>query len=169
MNDGNQLGNSRSVPPHIETSNEANAMERLGRPCSKISRFLGKVTNGAIKKISAKRLNLKDSRSSDPALPNVDREGVSSISNIEVQDALPRAKQGSVPQSALREAYEAAKGMNLLSGPVTSGLSTAQNASADLEDASTFGDTYLRPLRIFDSVIEKLADVWAHSSRLEPN
>ncbi|KAG1891858.1 uncharacterized protein F5891DRAFT_1197320 [Suillus fuscotomentosus] len=147
MNDGN----SRSVPPRIETSNEANATELPGRPRGKISRFLGKVMNGEIQKIS--RSNLKDSRTRDPVLPNVDREGVSSISNIEVQDAPPGAKQSADTQSALRDVNETAKGMNLLSGPVTSGLSAAQNASADLEDACKFEDAYLRPLKIFDSVI----------------
>ncbi|KAG2055000.1 hypothetical protein BDR06DRAFT_971099 [Suillus hirtellus] len=164
----NQSGDSRSgPPPHIEISNEPNPAERRGRPRGKICRFLGKVKNGAIKKISAdivhERSNLRNSRSRDPVLPNVDCEGVSSIPNMEIQEAPSGAK------SALREANDAAKGMNLLSGPVTSGVSAAQNASADLEDACKLGDSYLRPLRIFDSVIEKLVDVWAHSSWLEPN
>ncbi|KAG1843728.1 hypothetical protein C8R48DRAFT_765436 [Suillus tomentosus] len=152
MTNQNQLGDSRSgPPPHIETPYEPNATERPGLPHGKICRFLGKVKNGAIKKIS--RSNLRNSRSRDPVLPNVDCEGVSSIPNMEIQDAPSCAK------SALREANEAAKGMNSLSGRVTSGLSVAQNAPADLEDACKFGDTYLRPLRIFDSVIGKLADV----------
>ncbi|KAG1789642.1 uncharacterized protein HD556DRAFT_1311230 [Suillus plorans] len=72
MSDQNQLGDSRSGPPHIKTPNEPNATERPGRSRGKISQFLGKVTNGAIKKVS--RSNLKDSRSRDPVLPNVDRE-----------------------------------------------------------------------------------------------
>ncbi|KAG2104047.1 uncharacterized protein F5147DRAFT_808287 [Suillus discolor] len=49
MNDDNQLGNSRSVPPlDIETRHETNAAERPGRPRGKICRFLGKVTNDVI-------------------------------------------------------------------------------------------------------------------------
>ncbi|KAG2054991.1 hypothetical protein BDR06DRAFT_971091 [Suillus hirtellus] len=235
MNNQNQLGNSRSGPsPHIETPNEPNATERPGRPRGKICRLLGKVMNGAIKRIS--RSNLRNSRSRDPVSPIVNREIVSSIPNIEVKDTPPGAeqgadpplapreaneaakgmnvpgpvipgvstaqntptdlkdacfadivhkrsdsndsrnrdpvlpnvdcegcsldeKQGTDPQSALREANEAAKGMNTLSGRVTSGFSAAQNAPADLADACKFGDTYLQPLRIFDSVIGKLADV----------
>ncbi|KAG2102188.1 uncharacterized protein F5147DRAFT_838772 [Suillus discolor] len=130
MSDQNQLRDSRSgPPPHIEIPNEPNATERPVR--SKLSRFLGKVTNGAIKKIS--RSNLKDSCSRDPVPPIV----------IEIQDAPPGAKQGADPQSALRDTNDAAKGMNLLSGRVTSGLSTAQKASTDLGDACKFEDTYL--------------------------
>ncbi|KAG2361257.1 hypothetical protein BDR07DRAFT_1377391 [Suillus spraguei] len=91
MTDVNQLGDPRSVPPpDIETYNETNAAERLGRPRSRIFRFLGNVTNGVIKKISGKAdivykcPNLRGSRSRrDPVLPNVDREGTSSIPNIE--------------------------------------------------------------------------------------
>ncbi|KAG1807568.1 hypothetical protein EV424DRAFT_230934 [Suillus variegatus] len=155
MNDANQLGDSKSVPPpDIETLNETNAAERPGRPRGKICRFLGKVTNGVIKKIS--RSSLKDSRSRDPVTPVVDRKDVSSIPNIEVQNVSPGAKQGTDPQLALRDVNEAAKGMNLLSGPAASGISAAQNAPAD---ACTFEDTYLRPLKIFDAVIGKLANV----------
>ncbi|KAG2098225.1 uncharacterized protein F5147DRAFT_656117 [Suillus discolor] len=157
MSDQNQLGDLRSgPPPHIEISNEPNPAERPGRPHGKICWFLGKVTNGAIKNISCS--NLRDSCSRDPVLPNVDREGVSSISNIEIQDAPPGVEQGADPSSALQEANDAAKGMNLLSGHVTSGVSAAKNASTDLEDAYKFRDTYLQPLRIFDSIIEKLGD-----------
>jgi hypothetical protein len=49
--------------------------------------------------------------------------------------------------------------MNPLSGHATSGASTVQNAPADLEAAYNFQDTYLQPLRIFDSVVGTLADV----------
>ncbi|KAG2136356.1 uncharacterized protein EDB93DRAFT_1231725, partial [Suillus bovinus] len=63
------------------------------------------------------------------------------------------------PKSALQHAKEAVKGMKSLSKPVRSVVSTTQNAPAGLEDAYNFQDTYLKPLKIFDSVIEKLADV----------
>jgi len=49
--------------------------------------------------------------------------------------------------------------MKPLSGHVKSGASTAKNAPADLDAAYNFQDTYLQPLRIFDSVIETLAEV----------
>jgi hypothetical protein len=78
-------------------------------------------------------------------------------------------EQGADQQSLLRDAKEAVKGMNLLSGPSGSGLSAAKNAPANLEDAYNFQDTYLQPLRIFDNVIEKLANVRVRFSWLEPN
>jgi hypothetical protein len=49
--------------------------------------------------------------------------------------------------------------MNLLSGPVVSVVSKAKNAPAVLEDVYNVQDTYLQPLKIFDNVIGKLADV----------
>ncbi|KAG2339374.1 hypothetical protein BDR05DRAFT_1003471 [Suillus weaverae] len=70
-----------------------------------------------------------------------------------------KAPIGPDPQSALQTVKEAAKGMNVLSRPVTSGVSATQNAPADLEDAYNFEDAYIRPLKIFDSVIEKPADI----------
>jgi len=68
-------------------------------------------------------------------------------------------KQGADPESALQNAKEAVTLMKPLSGHVISGASTAQNASTDLDAAYNFQDTYLQPLRIFDSVIETLAEV----------
>ncbi|KAG1830145.1 hypothetical protein EV424DRAFT_1343722 [Suillus variegatus] len=162
MNDNNQLGDSRSVPPpDIETRNETNAAERPGRPRGKIRRFLGKVTNDVITKISCS--NLKDSRSCDPVLPNVDHEG-SSIPNIEVQpatvqDASTGVKQGADPQSvnvALRDAYG---GANALLGPIRSVASAGRNAPAALDDMDSMEATYLQPLRIFDTVIGEVAEV----------
>lgn len=113
------------------------------------------------------RSNLKDSRSRDPIPPNVDRDGALSIPNIEVQDAPSGAEQD--PQLPLQTAKEAIKDMNLLSGLVTSAASTAQDAPADLEAAYNVQDTYLRPLKIFDSVIGELADICTHASQLETN
>jgi hypothetical protein len=64
----------------------------------------------------------------------------------------------------LQNTKQAVKGINLLSGPVGSGVSAAQNAPVDLEDVYNIQDTYLQPLKIFDKVIRELADVWPHSS-----
>jgi hypothetical protein len=118
-----------------------------------------------------------DSHSRDPILQNVDCEGASSISNIKVgyllvaalycsimlmaqiQHALSGVEQDVDPQSALQNAKEAVQLMKPLSGHTTSVASTAQDASADLETTFNFQDTYLQPLRIFDSVIGTLADV----------
>ncbi|KAG1836871.1 hypothetical protein DFJ58DRAFT_917517, partial [Suillus subalutaceus] len=147
--------NSRQdPPPENHASSEPSAGGSSGRRRGKIRRFLGKVKN-ATKKIS----HSKDSRGRDPVFLNVDCEGASPISDIKVQDTPSGAEQGADPQLALQNAKEVVKDMNLLSGAVGSGASAAQNASADLEDAYNFQDTYLQPLRIFDSVIGKLADV----------
>jgi hypothetical protein len=69
-------------------------------------------------------------------------------------------------QLALREANDTAENMGLLSGPAISGVSAAKDGPAALEDAY---NKYLQPLRIFNDIIGRLADVWAHSSWLEPN
>ncbi|KAG2055505.1 hypothetical protein BDR06DRAFT_995916 [Suillus hirtellus] len=134
MNDDNQLGDSRSVPPpDIETRNETNAAERPGRPRGKICRFLGKITNDVIAKISVQ-----------PAT---------------VQDASTGVKQGTDPQSlnaALRDAYG---GANALLGPVRSVVSAGRNAPAALDDMDNMEATYLQPLRIFNTVIGEVAEV----------
>jgi len=78
---------------------------------------------------------------------------------VQVQDAPSGPEQGADPQLALHNAKEAVKGMNLLSKPVESGVSAAQNAPAALEDVYNVQDTYLQPLKIFDKVIGELADV----------
>ncbi|KAG2355056.1 hypothetical protein BDR07DRAFT_1427460 [Suillus spraguei] len=49
--------------------------------------------------------------------------------------------------------------MKPLSGHVASAASNTQNASADLDAAYNFQDTYLQLLRIFDRVIETLSGV----------
>jgi len=51
--------------------------------------------------------------------------------------------------------------MYSLSRPVITVTSTGQGAQEDFDTADTFQDTYLQPLRIFDTVIGKIADVWA--------
>ncbi|KAG2745308.1 hypothetical protein P692DRAFT_201086265 [Suillus brevipes Sb2] len=89
MIDDNQLRNSMSVPPpDIETSNEANAAERPGRPRGQICRFLGKVTTGVIKKISRSNLKVPRTRS-DPVPPNVEVWNDSSL-RFEVPKKVPK-------------------------------------------------------------------------------
>jgi hypothetical protein len=82
----------------------------------------------------------------------------------QVQDAPSGAEQGTDPQLALQNAKQAVRGMNLFSGPVESGVSATQNAPPVLNDAYNVQDTYLQPLKIFDNVIGRLADVWPHFS-----
>ncbi|KIK39900.1 hypothetical protein CY34DRAFT_807748 [Suillus luteus UH-Slu-Lm8-n1] len=155
MSEHNQSRNLRQdSPPKNRAFSEATAGGSSGRRRGKIHQFLGMVKN-ATKNISHSNV----SRSCDPVLQNIDFEGASSISNIKVQHTLSGVEQDVDPQSALQNAKEAVQLMKPPSGHMTSGASTAQNASADLETAFNFQDTYLQPLRIFDSVIGTLADV----------
>ncbi|KAG1856405.1 hypothetical protein DFJ58DRAFT_913712 [Suillus subalutaceus] len=100
-------------------------------------------------KYGAKKLRIsrsKDSRS--PAPPN-----------IEDQAASPGMEVEADIQSALRDAQEAARHMYPLPGPAITVASVDQDAQADLDVADGFQDTYLKPLRIFDTVIGEIANV----------
>jgi hypothetical protein len=50
--------------------------------------------------------------------------------------------------------------MHPLSGPPNTAASAVQDAQDNLDAADNFQDTYLKPLRIFDTVIGEIADVW---------
>ncbi|KAG2361639.1 hypothetical protein BDR07DRAFT_1377115 [Suillus spraguei] len=152
MSEYNQPRDSRQNPPETQASSEATTGESSGRRGGKIGRILSFLEHNTCNHTEA----LEGFPVRDPIFLNVDHKGVSSI---KVQDAATGAEQGADPQSALQTTKEAAKRMKLLSGHVASGASAAQNASADLEAAYDFQDTYLQPLRIFDTVIGKLADV----------
>jgi hypothetical protein len=69
-------------------------------------------------------------------------------------------KERADPQQALQDAEAAAEGMKSLAGCVQYIATAAQGAPADLYTADNVQDTYLRPLKIFDAVIEKIANVW---------
>jgi hypothetical protein len=72
---------------------------------------------------------------------------------VQVQAAPSGVEAEGDAQSALRDAQEATKHMYSLSRPVIAVTSTGQGAQKDLDTADTFQDTYLQPLRIFDTVI----------------
>ncbi|KAG1834020.1 hypothetical protein DFJ58DRAFT_869203 [Suillus subalutaceus] len=129
------------------------------QPPNKVRRFLGKVKDG-VTKIS--RSNPKNVCSRELVLLNVDREPAWLTSNIEVQDTPSGVKQGADPQSvdtALQDALDAADQMNALLGPARSGASAGQYPPATLDDMDDIETTYLQPLRIFDTVIGKVAEV----------
>ncbi|KAG2359239.1 hypothetical protein BDR07DRAFT_222972 [Suillus spraguei] len=58
-----------------------------------------------------------------------------------------------------QSALQAAEHMHSPSGHATTALYIVQDAQADLDAVDGFQDTYLKPLRIFDDVIGKIADV----------
>ncbi|KAG2340650.1 WD40 repeat-like protein [Suillus weaverae] len=150
---------SRNSTQQTHTSNEATAGASSHRPRSRVGRFLQKV-KGSVKD-GANRLTSrsKDSRNRSPVPPNVDHERASSTPNIEVQVAPSGVEVEAVTQSALQEAQEAAKRIHPLPGPVITVASAGQDAQTKLDVAYNFQDTYLKPLRIFDSVIGGIADV----------
>jgi hypothetical protein len=76
-------------------------------------------------------------------------------SGVEVEVDIP---------SELRDAQQAARRMHPLSGPAITVASVGQDAQVDLDTADNFQNTYLEPLRIFDAVIGKIADVWTFLS-----
>jgi hypothetical protein len=67
------------------------------------------------------------------------------------------------PQSVgagLRDAREGVESMRQLGKHSTAVASAAKDGPEDLDAADNLQTTYLQPLRIFDSVIGELANVW---------
>jgi hypothetical protein len=71
-------------------------------------------------------------------------------------------------QSALQDTEEAVTHMHPLSKHATTGVSLVQDAQEDLDAADSFQDIYLKPLKIFDAVVEDIADVCRPSFPSEP-
>ncbi|KAG2362424.1 hypothetical protein BDR07DRAFT_1376502 [Suillus spraguei] len=129
-------------------ASEATARGSSPRPRGRVGRFLGKVKENVKRRIS-------------PRSPttNVSHEHASSTPNLEVQAAPSGAEVEADIQSALQDTQEAAKRINPLSEPAITVDSVVQGAQDDLDAVDSFQDTYLEPLKIFDSIIGKLADV----------
>jgi hypothetical protein len=60
-----------------------------------------------------------------------------------------------------RDAREHTESMRPLEGHIESVASTAKDGPQDLDASNNFQSTYLQPLKISDTVIENLANVWA--------
>ncbi|KAG2357414.1 hypothetical protein BDR07DRAFT_1380145 [Suillus spraguei] len=144
------MGKGNSSTPRDSTQETGETSGSSHRPRSRVSRFLEKV------KDSANKLRGSDSLNRSPVPPN---EGASSIPNLEAPSGVETDAK-----SALQEAQEAVKHMRSLSGPAIAVVSEAQGAQEDIVDS--FQDTYpyLNPLKIFDVVIGRLADVWTFLS-----
>ncbi|KAG2102507.1 uncharacterized protein F5147DRAFT_762472, partial [Suillus discolor] len=141
---------SKGSTQENHTSSQATATGSSHRPRSSIGQFLKKLREDA-KKLKPR---LRDSRSLSPA-PLSDEP--LSTPNTE---AAPSVVEGEADtESALQDAQEDVKHIHLLSGPVTTAASVTKGAQEDLHDASSFQETYLQPLRIFDDVIGKIADL----------
>ncbi|KAG1867251.1 hypothetical protein DFJ58DRAFT_911672, partial [Suillus subalutaceus] len=157
MSKGNS---SRDSTQETHTSSEATARESSHRPRGKFRQFLGEV-KGRVKDgvHNLRTSHSKDSRSRGPVPPNVHHERASSTPNTEAQVAPSGVEVEAGTQSALQDAQQAVQRMHPLLGPVITVASVGQDSQADLDAAYGFQDTYLQPLRIFDDVIGKIADV----------
>ncbi|KAG2357399.1 hypothetical protein BDR07DRAFT_372647 [Suillus spraguei] len=133
----------RDSTQETHTSSEATPHQNSHRPRGRVSRFLEKV---------------KDPPNHSPVPPNAYHRA-SSTSNIELQVAPSGVEVEANTLSTLLETQEATKYMHPLFGPAISVDSALQGAQEDLNTVDSFQDTYLKPLRIFDDVIGKLADV----------
>ncbi|KAG1848099.1 hypothetical protein DFJ58DRAFT_843029 [Suillus subalutaceus] len=115
---------------------------------------------------------------------------------VQDQNTLPDVKEGAVPivasqkvmfppsasrvvdgaelQSAdvaLQAAREATRNIKALGGRAENVISRARDGPADLDTADNLQNTYLKPLRIFDFIIEEITDVRAlllHRDRADP-
>ncbi|KAG1850387.1 hypothetical protein DFJ58DRAFT_793811 [Suillus subalutaceus] len=148
MNEDNQSTDLSPAPPPELRTPGAIAGKGSGRSRGKVSRFLGKFKSG-IKSISC----TNDSHNHNPILSNSDHE------RNQVAPRSPVVDQSVDPQSALQIAKEYAQRMHPLSGHAQTVASATQNAPAGLDTADNLAATYLQPLRIFDTVIGKIADV----------
>ncbi|KAG2129048.1 uncharacterized protein EDB93DRAFT_1340734 [Suillus bovinus] len=172
MDKDDQSTNLRPAPPELRSSIAGNGS---GRPRGKVCRFLGKFkddikrmsvsqedTSSVWNKAEIVQKRSKGSiRNPNPVLSNGDHELASLTSNIQIQVAPgpSMVKQSIDPQSALRSAKEDAQRMHPLLGHAETVADVAQNVPTGLDTADNLAATYLGPLRIFDSVIGKLADV----------
>ncbi|KAG2060604.1 hypothetical protein BDR06DRAFT_473046 [Suillus hirtellus] len=89
-------------------------------------------------------------------------QGASVESVSKVLDASPGVEEIPDPHAVNTELQGAREGMRsirILGGHVTPVVSAANNAPAGLTAADDFQTTYLQPLKIFDTVIENLANL----------
>ncbi|KAG2158608.1 uncharacterized protein EDB93DRAFT_1334540, partial [Suillus bovinus] len=121
------------------------------RPRNKIGQFLKKLKEGTKR---FKRRS-KDSRSQvSPAPPSSERPSTPNT------DAAPSDVEIEADtESALRGAQEVANRMHPLSGPAITAASVVEGGPEGLDAANDLPETYLKPLRIFDDVIGKIADL----------
>ncbi|KAG2136637.1 hypothetical protein DEU56DRAFT_805020 [Suillus clintonianus] len=162
---------SKPLPLPEAVSDPTAAGETTAKPRGKTRRLLQRFKKNVTEQIS----RFKHFISREPA-PNVNHEGAPLTPNIEVQNTASGVKEGVVPKSAvaqvqgvpsvvkesvdvvLQAAGKAAGNMKTLGAHVGSVASAAQNGPAYLDTANSIQD-YLQPLRIFNSIIERVADV----------
>ncbi|KAG2109015.1 uncharacterized protein F5147DRAFT_760830 [Suillus discolor] len=170
-----------SYPPSNAFNDAITASEALAAPHGKTRWLFVKFKNSVFDQFS----RLKRFRSRNPD-KNINHEGALSTPNIEVPKITSPAVKGVVPKSvvvqeqstspdvkketvpiaksqsaavALQAAREDARKFKTLGGHAINVISAVRNGPADLNTASSFQDTYLQPLRIFDSAIRNIAEM----------
>ncbi|KAG2366505.1 hypothetical protein BDR07DRAFT_1373616 [Suillus spraguei] len=89
---------------------------------------------------------------------SLNRSPIPPTPNLAVQAAPSAVGVEAVP-SVLQDAQEVASHMHSLSEPATGIVSDVQGAQQGLDSLDNFQDTYLKPLKIFDTVIAEIANV----------
>ncbi|KAG2051988.1 hypothetical protein BDR06DRAFT_1059651 [Suillus hirtellus] len=90
-------------------------------------------------------------------------QGTSGEPASKVLDISPGVEETPGPKSVgaeIQDAHEASEHMKTFGERAQSVMSAARNAPAGLAVVDEVPTNYLRPLKIFDSAIEKIANVW---------
>ncbi|KAG2112303.1 uncharacterized protein F5147DRAFT_792167 [Suillus discolor] len=178
-------GDHRPDPPP-ETC-EATVHESSSQPRSQVKQAVRKFAKGVTKKLSKRfkcsrnrtpaiqnvelqaassNQNVRDTSHPHPTTAESPsgcvNQGTSGEPASKVLDIPSGVEEGIGSKSVdaeLQGAHEASEHMKTLRGPAQSVTSAANNAPAGLTAADDFQTNYLQPLKIFDTVIEKIANV----------
>jgi hypothetical protein len=86
---------------------------------------------------------------------------ISAIPQVHVASSENEGPDPQLIHAELQGACDSKQSMGLLGKHATSVTSTTNNAPAGLAASDDFQTSYLQPLKIFDTAIEKIANVWA--------
>ncbi|KAG2131616.1 uncharacterized protein EDB93DRAFT_1108078 [Suillus bovinus] len=151
------MSDNRPDPPP-ETC-EATIPESSSQPSSRVKQGTWKFAKKITKKLSKR---FKCSRKRIPAIQNVERQGASSSENIQVLDVPSGIEETPGPKSVgaeLHGAHEALEHVKTPWRPAQPVISAVNTAPAGLTAVDNFQTNYLQPLKIFDTAIDKIADV----------
>ncbi|KAG2130163.1 uncharacterized protein EDB93DRAFT_1108514 [Suillus bovinus] len=169
-----RMKRSSSYPPSTAFNNAIAANETsaaIPRGRTRSFKLLLKFKDGMIERLSVLKITPFAAKEGvvpksvvvqDQSTPPDVKEGVVPAVASQVQNTRSHMNNGAEAQSAavaLQVAREDTHNLKTLGGHETKVLSTVRDGPAYLNAAGDFQNTYLKPLRIFDSVIEKIADI----------
>ncbi|KAG2049286.1 hypothetical protein BDR06DRAFT_975336 [Suillus hirtellus] len=140
---------------------EATDRESSSQARSQVQQAIQKFAKGITKKLSPR---FQRPHSLIPTGQNVDLQDTPSNQNVEAVGIPSGVDETSGPKSVgteLQGAHEASEHMKTLGGRAQSVASIANNAFAGLAAADNFKTNCPQSLKIFDTAIEKIANVWA--------